>query len=219
MNLYEKLALIRKMVSVIQKSKQAYGYKYVTEDEILAKITAGMDKYHVSLIPMIKPNTSKIEPYKYVDKKGKDAYEILFNADMLYKWVNDENPDEYIDVDWFLAGQQADVSMSFGSALSYSNRYFLLKYFQVATVDDDPDNWRSKQKSAEEAAEIEKLKELRKEILDICTKKIELGINKESLYKVIADYADGKKNPNAIKDIKTAEKVLDIITNMEVNNE
>ena len=39
MNIYQKLARIRKQVEVIQKNKSGYGYKYVSEDEILAKIS------------------------------------------------------------------------------------------------------------------------------------------------------------------------------------
>lgn len=45
MNIYQKLARIRKQVEVIQKNKSGYGYKYVSEDEILAKISVFMDKY------------------------------------------------------------------------------------------------------------------------------------------------------------------------------
>ena len=51
MNIYQKLARIRKQVEVIQKNKSGYGYKYVSEDEILAKISVFMDKYGLSLIP------------------------------------------------------------------------------------------------------------------------------------------------------------------------
>ena len=55
---------------------------------------------------------------------------------------------EKIVVPWGLVGQQADASQSFGSGLTYTYRCFLLKYFGVSTVDDDPDNWRSKQREA-----------------------------------------------------------------------
>ena len=65
LNLYQKLAKIRKQVEVVQKNKSGYGYKYVTDDELLAKITVGMDKYGVSLVPNIVPGTLKVEPYTY----------------------------------------------------------------------------------------------------------------------------------------------------------
>lgn len=160
LNLYQKLAKIRKATEVIKKNKAGYGYKYVTEDEILSKITGLMDKLSVSLIPGIVPGTTEVMPYTYektkINKDTKQPYqetnnEILVKADAVYTWVNDENPEEKIVVPWALVGQQGDASQSFGSGLSYTFRYFLLKYFNVATVEDDPDSWRSKQKEAEEA--------------------------------------------------------------------
>lgn len=53
-NIYQKLAKVRKQVEVIRKNKSGYGYKYVTEDEILAKISVFMDKYHLSLVPSMR---------------------------------------------------------------------------------------------------------------------------------------------------------------------
>ena len=57
LNIYQKLAKIRKQVEVIQKNKAGYGYKYVSEDEILARISTFMDKYSLSLIPSITKDT------------------------------------------------------------------------------------------------------------------------------------------------------------------
>lgn len=158
MNLYERLALIRKNVEVVQKNKAGFGYTYVTDDELFAKITGAMTKYHVTLIPTVVPGTSEVIPYKYdkVNKKTKELEpqnEILVKAEMCYRWINNDNPNESIEVPWILVGQQADASQAFGSGLTYSMRYFILKYFDVATPDDDPDNWRSKQKEAEAAEE------------------------------------------------------------------
>lgn len=160
LNLYQKLAKIRKVVEVVQKNKSGYGYRYVTDDELLSKITGMMDKLGVSLLPGVVPGTLRVEPYFYqktkYDSKTKETRtenvnEILIQADAMYTWVNDENPTEQIVIPWAIVGQQADASQSFGSGLTYTYRYFLLKYFGVSTVDDDPDNWRSKQREAEEA--------------------------------------------------------------------
>ena len=69
LNIYQKLAKIRKQVEVIQKNKRGYGYTYVSEEEILAKITVFMDKYHLSLVPGIVGGTTKVEPYPYKKTK------------------------------------------------------------------------------------------------------------------------------------------------------
>lgn len=154
MNLYEKLALIRKNVEVVQTDKAGFGYRYVTDEALFAKITGAMTKNHVSLIPSIVPGTVHMEQYHYDKLNKKEGTlepqnEILVSAEMIYTWVNNDDPDERISVPWVMIGQQTDASQAFGSALTYSMRYFILKYFDVATPDDDPDKWRSKQKEAE----------------------------------------------------------------------
>lgn len=173
LNIYQKLAKIRKQVEVIQKNKSGFNYKYVTDDELLAKITAFMDKYGLSLIPSIVQGTMKHEQYHYLktkfDKSTKQSYEehnneIIVSADMIFSWVNNENPEERIDVPWITIGQQADSSQAFGSGLTYSMRYFLLKYFNIATPDDDVDNWRSKQKAAEVAEDLAIAKQIIEEV-------------------------------------------------------
>lgn len=216
LNLYQKLAKIRKQVEVVQKNKSGYGYKYVTDDELLAKITVGMDKYGVSLVPNIVPGTLRVEPYTYKktkrDKNG--SYEETVNeftavCDMSYVWVNNDNPEDTVTVSWSMVGQQSDASQCLGSGLTYSMRYFLLKYFNVATPDDDPDNWRSKQK-ATEAAEDKALAEQIINTLDGVVK-VFLAENpkrSDDVKKLMSKYAKGG-NYFAITESALAAKVLE----------
>lgn len=220
LNLYQKLAKIRNRVEVVQKSKSGYGYKYVPDEDLLAKITGGMEKYGVSLIPQIVPDTLCVEPYTYKKTKREkqrdgtvNTYEETVNeftvvADMEYVWVNNDNPDEKICVRWALVGQQSDASQCFGSGLTYSMRYFLLKYFGVATPEDDPDNWRSKQKAAE-AAEDKAIAEQIVNMLDADIKSY-LARNPdqaESIKKFATKYAKGG-NYFAITESAMANKML-----------
>ena len=162
LNIYQKLANIRKSVEVVQKNKSGYGYKYVTEDELLAKISVGMEKFGLLLMPKIIPGTSVVSPYTYpktkVTKDGKTyeehVNEILVQSEMEWTWLDTTNGDTVV-VPWVLFGQQSDASQAFGSGLTYSSRYFLLKFFNVATPESDPDDFRSKQKATE--AESDKL--------------------------------------------------------------
>lgn len=159
LNIYQKLAKIRKQVEVIQKNKSGFNYKYVSEDEILARVSGLMDKYSLSLIPSVVPESMQVVPYstkKTKTTKSGEFYEenvneVLTSADMTFAWVNNDKPEERIIVPWILVGHQVDGSQSFGSGLSYSMRYFLLKFFNIATPDDDPDKFRSKQKAASQA--------------------------------------------------------------------
>lgn len=156
LTILQKLARIRKQVEVMQKNRSGYNYKYVTDDELLAKITGLMDKYGLSLIPSVTPGTLSHELYHYTKTKTKNnqpyeehCNEVIVRADMSFTWFNNADMNEKVTVPWCLIGQQVDSSQAFGSGLTYAMRYFLLKFFNIATPEDDPDNWRSKQRAAE----------------------------------------------------------------------
>lgn len=158
-NLFQKLAKIRALSDVAQKSKKGYNYKYTDITSILANVTAGMKKYGVSLVPSITPGTADVTQNSIVntkfDKTGK-AYEnttteMVFSAEMVFKWVDDENPDDFIDVPWFITGSMADCAQAMGAGLTYTMRQFLTSYFQIAQADSDVDAYRTKQKAAEES--------------------------------------------------------------------
>ena len=217
MNLYQKLAKIRKQVEVIRKNKKGFNYSYVSDDEILARVSVFLDKYGISLIPNVSMGTLKVEPYTYkktkVSKQGEiyeeTVNEVLVSADMTWTWVNNNKPEERINVDWVLVGQQADASQALGSALTYTNRYFLLQFFNIATPDNDPDNFRGKQREAEAAEDraiadeiINTFDEELKEFLESHKGKT------EDAKKLVAKYVkDG--NYFKIKESAVAAKLLD----------
>lgn len=221
LNIYQRLAKIRKQVEVIQKNKSGYNYKYVTEDEILAKITGFMDKYRLSLIPGVIHDSSVVIPYNTLKTKvaqnkatgettvyDEHVNEVLVKADMVFTWVNNDTPEERIEIPWVLVGHQADGSQSLGSGLSYAMRYFLLKYFNIATPEDDPDNWRSKQKAAEAAED----QMIAKEIIntfDAMVKQFlaDNGDKVEDVKKFITKYVKGG-NYFAITESVLASKLL-----------
>ena len=216
LNIYQKLAKIRKQVDVIQRNKKGYGYTYVSEDEILAKISGFMDKYSLSLIPSVIHSSAVVTPYHTKKTKStnkgeiyeENVNEVLVSADMVFTWVNNENPNERVDVPWILVGHQSDGSQSFGSGLSYAMRYFLLKFFNIATPDDDPDKWRSKQKAAG-AAEDKMIAEEIIASFDTMVKEF-LASNQdktEEVKKFVAKYVKGG-NYFAITESVLASKLL-----------
>lgn len=219
LSLVQKLAKIRAMSDVVSKEKSGYNYKYADMTTILAKITSGMKKYGVSLIPSIVPGTASIDQNTIVktkiDKTGKPydlkATEMLVRADMTFTWVNDDDPEDKIDVPWFVTGSQEDPSQALGSGLTYCTRYFLTNYFQIAQPDTDVDAYRSKQKAAEMSEDQAIAAELI-EKFDIKLKQYLADhpedAEKEKVKKFLSRFA---KNANyfAIKEPALAAKLLD----------
>jgi hypothetical protein len=228
LNLYQKLAKIRKLAEIIQKDKKGFGYTYVSEEEILAKVTAGMEMYNVSLIPRMIHGTTVVTPRNYLkikekpDKTGniirteETIDEFLLTSQIEWEWVNDENPEEKIIIPWMLVGQQSDASQTFGSAWTYASRYFLMKYFNVATSDDDPDAYKAKKAEAA----MQEQKELVVAIvgqIDKLRAKYETEENRSALSKAIKAtklIKDGDKftaNYNLLDDVESATKVLEAV--------
>lgn len=216
LNLVQKLAKIRAISDVVSKEKRGYNYSYADITTILANITAGMKKYGVSLIPSVVPGTAEVAQNVVTntkfDKTGKSydstVTEMLVKAEMVFKWVNDENPEEFIEVPWFVTGSQTDPSQAFGSGLTYCTRYFLCNYFQIAQPDSDVDTYRSKQKAAEESEG----KAIAEEIIhgfDMLIKQF-LADNPEKVDEVKKFISKYAKNANylAIKEPMLASKLL-----------
>ena len=227
LNLVQKLAKIRAISDVVKKEKKGYNYTYADITTILAKITAGMKKYGVSLFPSIVPGTTTVSQNVVhntkFDKTGK-AYEqttteMLVTADMVFKWVNDENPDEYIEVPWLLTGSQGDPSQAAGSGLTYCTRYFLTNFFQIAQADMDVDAYRSKQKAAE-ASEDKAIAEGIIEQFDLVLKKY-LSDNPdkgEEAKRFISRFAQNA-NYLSIKEPALASKLLEDFNNKFIKGE
>lgn len=226
MNLVQKLAKIRSMADVVSKEKKGYNYTYADITTILAKITAGMKKYGVSLIPLIVPGTSRVEQNVVTntkfDKTGK-AYdntvtEMLVCADMIFKWVNDDDPQECIEVPWIVTGSQSDPSQALGSGLTYCTRYFLCNYFQIAQSDSDIDDYRSKQKEAEVSEERAIAEEIISQFDNMV--KTYLADNPSQADKVKKFITKFAKNANyfAIKEPSLAAKLMDDFKNTFLNS-
>ncbi|MDT3388708.1 MAG: ERF family protein, partial [Bacteroidota bacterium] len=219
----------RKLAEVLQRDKKGYGYTYVGIDSILAKLSIGMRQTKLSLIPRIVPGTFEVKPFEYEKTKyDKDSktyidskeMEMIVHADMVFKWVNDEDPSEFIEVPWVLSGSQADPSQALGSALTYCSRYFLLQYFQIAQPDDDPDKFRSKQKEAEEAEIKAIVSEIIKEIDNFAKEFVanatDADAAKAALLETTSKYVKGG-NYKKIDNPSLATKLLSELNSLKID--
>lgn len=227
MHLEQKLSKLQEIVDVAKKNKKGFNYSYADINEILAKLTAGMKKYRVNLHPSIVPQTGNVSQLTIVnskfDKQGKPynqtVSEMLVTADMTYRWVNIDNPEENIDVPWFVAGSQADPSQALGSGLTYGKRQFLTNYFHIALVDEDVEQYRKKQKEAAIAEEKgiaeEIIKNFDKLLKDYLSEHKDNGAE---VKKFIGGYVKGS-NYFSIKEPTLAAKLLQDFTNTYLKNE
>ncbi len=157
LNLYQKLLEIQKRINGLGKDKDTKtnsnpgGYKYVTGDKVLSHIKPLMNELGIILKQEIIKIENQRQDYFVTGKKwenvdGKNVAieyqkpksEIFTTLHLKFTWVDCQTGEK--DENLFFANGQNDWEKGLGSALTYGERYFLLKYFHIATDDDDIDN-------------------------------------------------------------------------------
>ena len=135
MKIYQKLLSIQQKINGLGKDKSTYNYKYVTGDKLLGEIKPMMNNLGL----LLKQEVLSIENTRqdYSTAKGNKS-EILSKVMMKFTWIDTETGEK--DENLFGANGQNDWEKGLGSALTYAERYFLLKYFHIATDEDDIDN-------------------------------------------------------------------------------
>lgn len=136
MKLYQKLHEIQKSVTALKKNARGHGYEYLNGEKLLDHLRPLMDEKGL----LLKQEVLSIdnERMDYVTSTGKTKGEILSKVMMRFTWIDSETGEK--DENLFGANGQNDWDKGVGSALTYAERYFLLKFFHIATDHDDVDN-------------------------------------------------------------------------------
>ncbi|EOZ2853510.1 ERF family protein [Listeria monocytogenes] len=210
MTLDEKLLELKQEVMIMQKDGKGYGYDYVSEENILNKINQKMIDLKIRLTPRFVAGTLASEIINYKDAKGKDKTDVLVRSELVYEW-KDVQTGEVELIPWGLIGQQSDASQALGSGLTYTNRYFLLKFFNIQTSNDDPDKIKAEKQKEEERKKLNatqtKIKKLFNELITKHQKAAViyelLGTNKEQFTK---DFSDKEKCNHLLEQMELINK-------------
>ena len=184
MSIYKKLLEVKKKVPYLQKDKKSFQYSYATPSLVLGVFNPLLNEEGIILKTEVLEMTSERVLVKSKEDKARsknykaqvkdnegnvvdtgqkeekafiDVYETLYSLKMRFTWVDvdTEEKDENL---FFASGLNGDEK-GVGSALTYAERYFFLKYFNVPTDSDDPDSFQEKHLSDEQKAKIKKDKD------------------------------------------------------------
>ena len=146
MNIYQKLIEVRKAVPYLQKEAAGQQYKYVGSSQVLAAVREKMDELGLLLTVKVIGHNVGGETVENTDKNGKLKKTTTYftELDLEFTWINADNPEETISLPFY--GQGVDIAgeKGVGKALTYAEKYFLLKQFNIATDKDDPDAFQKK---------------------------------------------------------------------------
>lgn len=149
----QKLIEIQKSVRALQRDAKAYNYNYVSGDKLLYFVRPKMDELGLLLLPEVLGVETRDVTYQQWDKGAKamvEKKEILYVLTMRMTWADAEDGDT-LSQEWRAAGMNA-FDKGYGSALTYGERYYLLKLFHIATDEDDVDAVSSARDAAMDSA-------------------------------------------------------------------
>lgn len=134
MAIYKKLIEIQRSIAGLMKDAQGNAGAYVSGNKVLVPVRAQMDKLGLLLIPEVKEATFTRQDYN--TSKGSKS-EMFCALKIKFTWYDTETGESLV-CDWASSGLNA-WDKGFGSALTYGERYFLLKFFHIPTDRDDVD--------------------------------------------------------------------------------
>jgi len=155
LNLYQKIADVKANIDGFTKDTKGYNFSYVSGSQILHRIRTKMIEHNLLLVP--STTNEKWTTHTYKNRKGNEVVDFVVEMDLNYKWINADKPEEQLDISYHAFGQQSDISQAHGTALTYAERYFLMKFFNIPTDEDDAD---AKEKQDKYSKVDPKIKEL-----------------------------------------------------------
>lgn len=175
MKLSEKLLEIQRACNYFKKDTKGYNFTYTAGTTILATVRVKMDELGVLCYPKILEAKTTI----ITEKK------ILTELTMAFVWRCTET-DAQLEIPWYAQGLK-DTEQGIGNALTYAERYFLLKFFKIPTDADDPDAFFSKQDlpKTKEEIELQRLEEEKK------VKEKEFNMQRDSIKKWVSTDTSG----------------------------
>lgn len=160
MSIYKKLHEIQTKINGLGKDKESNSYRYVTGNKVLGVIKPLMNELGLILKQEVLSIDNERMDYLVAvgTPREKQKSEILSKVMMKFTWIDSETGEK--DENLFGANGQNDWEKGLGSALTYAERYFLLKYFHIPTDEDDIDNSLRDSKIEELIENTASLKEL-----------------------------------------------------------
>lgn len=166
LNLFQKIADVKANIDGFTKDAKSYNYSYVSGSQVLHRIRNKMIENNLLLVPKTsEENYKQIDVTRFNKKAGREitTSEFIVEMKLTYVWINADKPEEQFEVTFYAVGQQDDVSKAHGTALTYAERYFLMKFFNIPTDEDDAD---AKEKQERYATSSNQLKELLRQEAD-----------------------------------------------------
>lgn len=147
MNIYEKLAAITAELNAVSKNLKVgegrSSYKAVGEADVLAAVKPLEAKYKVYSYPCGRKivDSDVITAKKFYNGQESETSKFFMRLETTYRFVNIEDPADSCEITTYGDGVDSNDKAP-GKAMTYADKYALLKAYKIITG-DDPDQEKS----------------------------------------------------------------------------
>jgi len=167
LNIYEKMSAITNELGVVAKNLnvdmgKGKSYKAVQEKDVLDAVKPIEEKYRVYSYPKER----KVIDNGILEKETQYGISknMYLRIETIYEFVNIDNPEEKITMTSYADGIDSGDKAT-GKAMTYSDKYSLLKAYKIATG-DDPDKEASPEKGYRQPQDTKLLEEFERLVIE-----------------------------------------------------
>lgn len=178
LNIYERLLNISNELQTIAKNLEVQvtktgKYKAVGEADVLRAVKPLELKHRVYSYP-VEREIIESGTLESVDYNGNPKKQLFERIKVTYRFINIDKPEEFIDITSYGDGIDSG-DKSVGKAMTYADKYALLKAYKIVTG-DDPD-----QEASNDLKSSETKKTLDAALLEQAFE-LEIDLNKVAIY-------------------------------------
>lgn len=146
-NIYQKMAAITAELNAVAKNLKVgegrSSYKAVGEADVLAAVKPLEQKHGVYSFPASRTVIDRdvITTKKTYNGQESETSKFFMRVETLYRFVNIDDPNDFLDIVTYGDGIDSG-DKSPGKAMTYGDKYALLKAYKIITG-DDPDQTMS----------------------------------------------------------------------------
>lgn len=165
LNIYQRMSAATSEISRVAKNLNVgFGkssYKAVGEADVLAAVKPIEEKYGIYSYPVSREiiESGILESVSEYNGEKSTKKQFQMRVSTVYRFVNVDKPEEYIDITTYGDGVDSQDKAP-GKAMTYADKYALLKAYKIMTGDDPDQNDSGETKSYSRRVDAPKAPEL-----------------------------------------------------------
>lgn len=165
LNIYQRMSAATSEISRVAKNLNVgFGkssYKAVGEADVLAAVKPIEEKYGIYSYPVSREiiESGILESVSEYNGEKTTKKQFQMRVSTVYRFVNVDKPEEYIDITTYGDGVDSQDKAP-GKAMTYADKYALLKAYKIMTGDDPDQNASGETKGYSRKVDAPKAPEL-----------------------------------------------------------